>query len=484
MALLNYADKVVLNTNVGVADINKVKADDMNAIKNTLNNNVAFGWIPSGVDLTFSSVVGSIGTVSTSIDTRSFLEEGMKIKYDQTQAITSYWSFDANSNDAKSGYNGTDTNMVYSAGKFSNGAAFNGATSKIVISDTALLKPTSAFTIGCWFKTNNTGATKGLFQSFAYGALASAGIKLSISIANKMQAETGENSTANLTLNGTTVVTDNAWHYAVMTYQNNYLQVYLDGKIEISGYALPPAYKATNYVRIGCTCDAGSDTNFMNGMIDDMFFINGYALGEKVIRDKYNLGTAQGLSDITITKTAFINNNPLDSSLTLYHGTDSALMNSAITNIYYSSAKKPFGFNVNKDKWSIISQYNIASTQSSPVNGTYYNLGSRQIAVPTGKWEIGFITDIYASRTSGRIDLVACLSTTNNSCSDTTLKLRDGKDAVTLNITTLSRNKNIFLNALTTFYLNYMAEVAGITVIGSDGSAGSPVIIKAISNYL
>lgn len=39
MAQITYANKVALNENAGVADINKVKADDMNEIKQVVNSN-------------------------------------------------------------------------------------------------------------------------------------------------------------------------------------------------------------------------------------------------------------------------------------------------------------------------------------------------------------------------------------------------------------------------------------------------------------
>ena len=38
MARITYTDKVALYENTEIADINKVKADDMNEIKNVINN--------------------------------------------------------------------------------------------------------------------------------------------------------------------------------------------------------------------------------------------------------------------------------------------------------------------------------------------------------------------------------------------------------------------------------------------------------------
>ena len=41
MSKITYADKVALNENPSVADVNKVKADDLNEIKNVVNENDA-----------------------------------------------------------------------------------------------------------------------------------------------------------------------------------------------------------------------------------------------------------------------------------------------------------------------------------------------------------------------------------------------------------------------------------------------------------
>lgn len=45
MSLITYADKVALNENPQIADINKVTADDMNQIKNAINNLFPVGFI-------------------------------------------------------------------------------------------------------------------------------------------------------------------------------------------------------------------------------------------------------------------------------------------------------------------------------------------------------------------------------------------------------------------------------------------------------
>ncbi|MCP3681678.1 MAG: LamG domain-containing protein [bacterium] len=48
--------------------------------------------------------------------------------------LVAYYPFDGNSDDANNGKDGTDTNMSYVSGKWSQAADFNGTTSKIVVS--------------------------------------------------------------------------------------------------------------------------------------------------------------------------------------------------------------------------------------------------------------------------------------------------------------------------------------------------------------
>ena len=91
MAMINYADKVALNQNSNIADINKVKADDMNELKNAFNNQVAQGWYKTGISptLTFVSYDSTTytGVVNSNLDLTSYLNIGMKIKFTQNSAI-------------------------------------------------------------------------------------------------------------------------------------------------------------------------------------------------------------------------------------------------------------------------------------------------------------------------------------------------------------------------------------------------------------
>lgn len=90
MAMINYADKVALNSNSNIADINKVNATDMNEIKNAFNNQVAQGWYKTGINPTFTFVSYDsetlTGVVSSDLDMTPYLDVGMKVKFTQNSA--------------------------------------------------------------------------------------------------------------------------------------------------------------------------------------------------------------------------------------------------------------------------------------------------------------------------------------------------------------------------------------------------------------
>lgn len=406
----------------------------------------------------------------------------MKLSYDQVQALTSYFDLNANSNDSKSAHNGTDTAIIYSAGKFGNGATFNGTTSKIVLPDHADFKPTGAFTLGMWFKANPSGVSKGLFQSWNYLSNVGYGIQLYISSDNILVFKN-----SSVTLSGKTIVADNTFHYVVITFNNNYCQVYLDGKLELSGYMEITTYNATNYIRIGCTNEANIDANFINGMIDDLFLINGYALDEKTIRDKYISQTAQGVADLTLTKMAFVSADPIVNAITLYHGTDYMLSNSAISNIKYSNVKKPFGFNINPDKWQVqLLSVDAVSTGSVASKNTCTNFTNLLLTVPIGNFGISFrgrFVSVHVG--TGYLGQSVGLSTLNNAFTDKLLYVYGNA----INISNAENGFVLFLQPVniknylkTIYYLNTQAFQDATTQVAQGTT--TPTLIKAISNYL
>lgn len=373
------------------------------------------GWIPDTNTWSYSSVDGPTGVISINADVTSKIQLGSRLKYAQIQALTAYLPMDANSNSAIGSFTMTDTGMIYTAGKFSNAATFNGTASRVVITDTALMKPTGPFTFGFWMKAATPGTVSVLFQSYSQNT-AVAGFEIMLSTTGKLQAVIGDNTGLILgtnynTLTSKTTVGDNNYHYVVITFRDNYLQVYVDGLLDAEGWAPTPTYAATNYVRIGCQSTTGTDISFYAGQIDDLFLINGYALDQETITAKYVLNTTQGSGNITVTKKAIVtsvaNYNGSVTLVTAFHGSDHAFVNASISNPNYSNVKIPFGFNPSPLKWRVINSCGYQNIKSSPVINNWYGgsqlIGTTKptITIPIGIWNVDYQTALYIAWLTG-----------------------------------------------------------------------------------
>ena len=483
----------------GTTATTQAQGDNSTNIATTsfVNNEIGNGWIPSEAATFVSTDTGtSTGVFNIASDVTAKYSVGMKYNFQQAQALTAYWTFNSDSTSQVGSFNGTDTAMTYTAGKFGNAATFNGTTSKIVIADNSSLKPTGEFTIGGYFKSGATGAIKFLFQSYSSNTNI-AGIYLAIDASNHLTFVSGNNTGTALGTNysqitGTTTVTDNALHLVDVSFRNNYLQVYLDGKLEASGYCLTPAYAATNYVRIGCANGVGSDSAFINGQIDDLFLINGYALDADTILAQYNAQAAQGTGNITVNKKALITavgafsggNTPI----TIWGGTDYSLQNATISNPYYSTVSQPFGFNRNPAKWTVEVSNAIDQTQGSPVAGTWYNLGSISTSIPIGIWRVIAKANLYSNKAATTvIDAYCTLSTANNSESNPRMtsyalvNVASGTSAIS---SSLQIEDIISISTKTTYYLNSKTGTSSAASIYLLGATGPATIIRAVSTLV
>lgn len=174
--------------------------------------------------------------------------------------------------------------------------------------------------------------------------------------------------------------------------------------------------------------------------------------------------------------------------LNLYGGTDYTLnVTGAITNPLFSWQKSPFGFNTDPSKWTVEVTDTTLRTQSSPVQNTWYNLGSLSISIPIGKWSLEYFALLFGSDNSGTIVTFITMSTANNSESDADLT---AGTAILLNVSTDSslyvpayKRKNISLESKTIYYVNSKTTVSGQDTIGIDNAA-QKFIVRAVCAYL
>ena len=172
----------------------------------------------------------------------------------------------------------------------------------------------------------------------------------------------------------------------------------------------------------------------------------------------------------------------------VYGGTDYDVADTssyAISDIFFSVMKAPFGFPLDPAKWTYEYTNNGSdSTQSNPTQNQYYNPGSISIAIPKGCWRIEIMCELRAARASaGSLGVYAGLSTANNSLSWGASRINAYNPSTTAMYLTLSRFLRLNLAAKTTYYLVICATEASATIIGFSNS-NSDTIIRAVCAYL
>lgn len=203
----------------------------------------------------------------------------------------------------------------------------------------------------------------------------------------------------------------------------------------------------------------------------------------------FGLGMKMQLTHQNSIKNFFITQVTLTGTntyLNLYGGTDYTLTSAAITNPFYSHAKAPLGFPLNPSKWTVEYRGTTTAAQASPVQNTWYNVGSRSITVPIGVWRVHYQNSIYGSAyptTTGNVNCYCTLSTSNNSESDVDWTVNVQAYDVAYIYGPVFRENLVELTSKTTLYMNLRTVVTGLVSIGDDATR-SPAIIRAVCAYL
>lgn len=173
-----------------------------------------------------------------------------------------------------------------------------------------------------------------------------------------------------------------------------------------------------------------------------------------------------------------------DTTMTVYGGTDYDVEDTAthtVSAFYYSPVKAPLGFPLSPIKWTAAATDVTSRSQASPVQNTWYNLGSVSLSIPIGAWYVSY-------QVVGRNDIASTprvyttLSTANNSESDTEFTAFGGAGATTA-IMQANRSKMLVLASKTTYYLNTRTTTASTTSIANPNDT-TPALISAVCAYL
>ncbi|HSH01807.1 MAG TPA: LamG-like jellyroll fold domain-containing protein [Anaerolineae bacterium] len=152
------------------------------------------------------------------------------------------------------------------AGAFGRGVSFDGTQ---YVSLPYMTNPlTDSFSVALWFNPTALGSSQTLVQQ----AGANGRAWLYLSGAGQLHSNLGAG------LAGTGVVETGNWHHAVMTYDGQDLNIYLDGKLDVSGVITPLG--SIDEMLLGVNRDLGS--SFFTGMMDEVVFYDRVLRAEEI----------------------------------------------------------------------------------------------------------------------------------------------------------------------------------------------------------
>lgn len=181
--------------------------------------------------------------------------------------------------------------------------------------------------------------------------------------------------------------------------------------------------------------------------------------------------------------------------LTLFGGTDYALVNAAITLPYYSHAKAPFGFPLSPSKWAVETNIVTEPTVNTPTQYQWYGgagatgaaPATPSLCLPIGAWDLSYQCVAFSAKNGTGASINTTLTTTYNSETDgdfTGMVEGDGAtDANFYVFSSILRRKAILVAAKTTYYLSFRTIFTGIATMGLRGTY-TRTIIRAICAYL
>jgi len=154
-----------------------------------------------------------------------------------------------------------------------------------------------------------------------------------------------------------------------------------------------------------------------------------------------------------------------------------------ISAVSYSTQENPYGFPVDKSRWVVQFTMRNSIAQSSPVNGTWYNLGSAKLNVPVGSWMLAHKGNAYTDRAvAGAVSVNVTLSTSSSSESDRDLTASSYHGNNTGFTAPYEITKFVSLSSATPYYKLHNTTRASGTNIQDAASDGTSLITAVPSS--
>ena len=155
--------------------------------------------------------------------------------------------------------------------------------------------------------------------------------------------------------------------------------------------------------------------------------------------------------------------------------------------VSYSGLKSPYGFPTDKDRWNIKNLIKVRQSSVAVDINTWYNVGSRQILTPVGSWDLSNSAHgIITSSSVGYLNFLMCLSTANNTASDTELVHSSSLSSTAAGQIddNVNKRKSIKTIVPTIYYQNMKASVVTGTTTLYDGDNITMNVITLENSYL
>lgn len=183
-----------------------------------------------------------------------------------------------------------------------------------------------------------------------------------------------------------------------------------------------------------------------------------------------------------------------NTSLKIFTGTDYNIPNGSLSAPQYSIQKAPFGFPTDPTKWTVSVTDASTQTQNNFTNGTWYNVGSHSISIPTGSWKVQ-VQDASSAFTGAAnknsSDLFVALSTSASSVSDVDLFTSmtvyvSVTNTGVLATAPINLTKDITVTSATTYYYILSSDTSSATssYLKTNHTGNGSTKLRAVCAYL
>lgn len=154
-----------------------------------------------------------------------------------------------------------------------------------------------------------------------------------------------------------------------------------------------------------------------------------------------------------------------------------------ISAVAYSTQKVPYGFPSASNKWQLDVLGRTQSSQVAAVGNTWYQIGSLQMSVPVGDWDLGYWVSTQQNGTAGGADVTSTLATTTAAETDTTFTCQVSQNSAIIGAL-LHKSNKVSLSASTNYFLNSKNQTALAANTLFNRGDTSTTIIRAIPAHL